>query len=130
MPKYNVEVARTVTKVNTFTVTAVDESTASFLAENEAVNFDYNCLRSSLVEYEVTCVALLEALPTFYDPEDNLTIREGRCPKCGVCLEYGQREVEDDAVTFEVVCTSCGWSGKEINNMSFGGYEESKNERT
>lgn len=44
----------------------------------------------------------------------------GHCPTCGSWnIDYGSYEMGDDEVSYEVDCSNCGWSGKEVYELTF-----------
>ena len=44
---------------------------------------------------------------------------EGKCPECGVDLDYQGGEVQDECYVYDVSCTECDWSGKECYDLYF-----------
>ena len=50
---------------------------------------------------------------------------ENVCPKCGHgSLEYGERDVMDFSVSWQVQCLECNWEGEEVHDMRFSHMEE------
>lgn len=63
----------------------------------------------------------------YYDESADPKYKEGYCPKCNSQdLEYGDREVGDGYISWDVVCNDCKWEGLENNSIVFTGYMEEK----